>query len=147
MFLMDCFRKRARAARIFFQVLTSKYFFLILLENRNILMYVIFLNFALESPRAAPLGCARQRPERDLHYYPARSCGSASRGGAAPGLRVIARLSLGTARGQLPLGHGCAPGAPPGPASPVVARVSFEPGFALSCVRLMLSVVSPLGAF
>ena len=35
----------------------------------------------------------------------------------------------------------------PGPASPVVARLSFEPGFALACVRLMLSVVSPLGAF
>ena len=34
-----------------------------------------------------------------------------------------------------------------GPASPVVARLSFEPGIALACVRMMLSVVSPLGAF
>ena len=48
---------------------------------------------------AAPLGRARQRPARDLHRYPARSRGFASLGGAAPGLRVIAGLSLGTARG------------------------------------------------
>ena len=57
---------------------------------------------------------ARHSPARDHHRYPARSRGSASLGGAAPGLRVIARLSLGTARGQLPLGLSCASGAPPG---------------------------------
>ena len=47
----------------------------------------------------APLGRARYRTARDLHRYPARARGSASLGGAAPGLRVSAGLSLGSARG------------------------------------------------
>ena len=44
-------------------------------------------------------------------------------------------------------GTAALPGPLAGPASPVVARMGSDLGFALACVRLMLSGVPPLCAF